>query len=178
MNTKIVISLVLGLSLIVFGAAGCIENELFFGSSYLSNSINVGNIEFEEVINNVNYEGYSVEKNVAYTGGLQPGSSIEKLDEKLGSTYNMTTVNYIYDNRGLRVLINDMPEGNMSAKLTFMGSDDYPLIKEAPWEWVTQMLMISFNLNEQNVQNYLDFVILTFTLKILFVVFFLNIYVI
>lgn len=156
MNTKTVISFVLGLSLIVVGAVGCIENDVYFGSSYLSTSINVGNIEIEEVINNADYEGYSVEKNVVYKGGLQPAYSIEKLDDKLGRTYNMTTVDYIYDDRGLRVSINDMPEGKTSAELTFMESDAYPLIKEVPWKWITQMFMISFNLNEQDAQNYIE----------------------
>jgi len=139
--------------LLAFGASsGCIENPT--GASYRSGSFNMGKIELDDIIVNANNAGYSVEHEVAYSGGLQPVSPIEGLNEKSGNDYKITTVHYNYNDIGLALSLNEMLQRENSATLTFRGSNDFPLKKEVPDDWITEMFMISFDMNRQDAEDY------------------------
>jgi len=153
MNQKIINIFIIGSFLLAFGAStGCIENTN--GASYGSDCLNLGKIDLDDIIKNANNAGYSVEHKVTYSGGIQPVSSIEGLNEKIGNDYKITTVHYNYDDIGLALSLNEMPQRENSATLTFRGSNDFPLNKEVPDDWITEMLMISFDMNRQDAENY------------------------
>lgn len=154
MNQKIMTIFIIGTFLLAFGAiCGCIETPN--GASYRSDSMNMGKIDLDDIIRNANNAGYSVKHEVTYSGGLQPLSSIGGLNEKIGNDYKITTVHYDQDEIGLQLSLNEMPQKENSATLTFRGSNDFPLNKEVPEGWITEMLMISFNLNRQDAGNYM-----------------------
>ncbi len=153
MNQKIMKILIIGSFLLAFGASsGCVEN--LNGASYGSDCLNLGKIDLDDITKKANNAGYTVEHKVTYSGGLQPVSPIERLNEKIGNDYKIATVHYNYDDTGLALSLNEMPEMENSATLTFRGSNDFPLNKEVPDDWITEMLMISFDMNRQDAKNY------------------------
>ena len=153
MNQKIMSIFLIGSFLLAFGAtSGCIENPN--GASYRSDSLNMGKINLDDIIKNANNAGYSVEHEVTYSGGLQPVSPIEGLNEKNGNDYKIVTVHYFYDDIGLALSLNEVPERENSATLTFRGSNDVPPNKEVPDDWISEILMISFDMNRQDAENY------------------------
>ena len=153
MDQKIMKIFIIGSFLLALGAStGCIENPN--AASYGSDCLNMGNIDLDDIIKNANNAGYSVEHKVTYSGGLQPVYPIEGLNEKIGNDYKITTVRYNYNDIGLALSLNEMPERENSATLTFCGSNDVPLNKEVPDDWITEMLMISFDMNRQDAKNY------------------------
>jgi len=76
------------------------------------------------------------------------------LNEKIGNDYKIATVHYNYNDIGLALSLNEMPQRENSATLTFRGSKDFPLNKEVPEGWITEIIMISFDMNRQDAQNY------------------------
>ncbi|MCD4765354.1 MAG: hypothetical protein K8R34_02470 [Methanosarcinales archaeon] len=153
MNQKIMSIFIIGSFLLAFGAtSGCIE--IPYGASYSCDSLNLGKIDLDDIIKKANNAGYSVEHKVTYLGGLQPEFPIEGLNEKIGNDYKIATVHYFYNDIGLVLSLNEVPQRENSATLTFRGSNDIPLGQKVPDDWVTEMLMISFDMNRQDAGNY------------------------
>ncbi len=63
-------------------------------------------------------------------------------------------MHYNYDDIGLALSLDERPQRENSATLTFRGSSDFPLNKEVPDDWITEILMISFDMNRQDAENY------------------------
>ena len=153
MYQKILKIIIICSFLLAFGAnSGCIEDPN--SASYRSDSLNLGKIDLDEIIKRANNAGYSAEHEVTYSGGLQPVSYIEGLNEKIGNDYKITNVHYIYNDIGLTLSLNEMPQRENSATLTFLGSYDIPLNEEVPDDWIAEILIISFSMNRQNAGNY------------------------
>lgn len=109
MNQKIMSIFIIGSFLLAFGAtSGCIE--IPYGASYSCDSLNLGQIDLDDIIKKANNAGYSVEHKVTYLGGLRPEFPIEGLNEKIGNDYKIATVHYFYNDIRLVLSLNEVPQ--------------------------------------------------------------------
>lgn len=131
---------------------------------YWAPGINIGNIDYDDVISNAENAGYKVEDQYFFNvktrdaqGMRSPG--IEELDERLGEEYLVQFVEIYYSENSY--ISAEVSEEGGTTIIFF--NDDRPDPYDSPFElqhlpedgWILEQLRLMFGLDEKQAQGYL-----------------------